>query len=201
MFNALFLTLVAYLLGSLPFGVWLGWLLIGHDIRQGGSGHTGGTNVVRQAGWGAGVVVAVLDVAKGFAAAWLARRYGHSQWAVVAAAGAVVAGHCWPILAGFRGGMGLSAAGGAMLAIYPLGFVIGLGLATAGTLALRHSARGNAAAGLLFGPAVGLVSGSATAGAAGLAVGILVALRAAADWRRAYRELWLDRERADPQSP
>jgi glycerol-3-phosphate acyltransferase PlsY len=181
-------------LGSLPFGVIVGWLATGRDIRAGGSGHSGGTNVVRQAGWRAGVIVATLDVAKGFVAVSLARRYGVMDWAPVAATAAVVAGHCWPCFAGFRGGIGLSAAGGAMLGLYPLGFVLGLGLAAAGTLLLRHSARGNVIGGLLYGPLVGLVSHSAAIAFAAGGAGLIVAVRSVADWQRVYRELWLDRD-------
>jgi glycerol-3-phosphate acyltransferase PlsY len=140
------------------------------------------------------VVVAALDVAKGFVALWLARRFGGTDWATVTATVAVVAGHCWPCFAGFRGGVGLSAAGGALLAIYPLGFVLGLGLAAAGTLLLRHGARSNVIGGLLFGPLIWLVSHSAALAFAGGGAGLIVAIRASRDWNRVYREVWLDRD-------
>jgi hypothetical protein len=91
--------------------------------------------------------------------------------------------------------MGLSGVGGALLAIYPLGFVIGLGMALAGTLILRHSARGNIAAGLLLGPVLWAVSQSAPIGLAATGAGLVVALRSLSDWGRVYRELWLDRKR------
>jgi hypothetical protein len=82
-----------------------------------------------------------------------------------------------------------------MLALSPLGFAAGLGLAIAGTLVLRHSARGNVAAGLLIGPVVWLLTREAApALAAGLG-GLIIAARSLSDWRRVYRELWLDRER------
>ena len=73
-FNAILITLLAYTLGSLPFGVIAGRLAAGRDVRAGGSGHTGATNVFRQAGWPAAAAVAVLDIGKGFAAAWLDRQ-------------------------------------------------------------------------------------------------------------------------------
>lgn len=194
--NAAGLCLLAYLLGSIPFSVIVGRLATGRDIRSHGSGHAGATNVLRQAGWRVAVAAAVLDVAKAFLGVWLARQWGAAPWVPALATIAAVAGHCWPVFGGFRGGMGLSGVGGAMLALYPLGFVVGLGLAIAGTLILRHSARGNLVAGLLFGPAVWWVSGSALLGLAATGAGLIVALRAAADWRRVYRELWLDREKA-----
>lgn len=193
--NAAGLILLAYLLASIPFGVVIGRLAIGRDIRNQGSGHAGATNVMRQAGWRVAIVAAVLDVTKAFLGVWLARQWGAFPWVPSLAAAAAVAGHCWPVFAGFRGGMGLSSVAGAMLALYPLGLVIGLGLAIAGTLVLRHSARGNLFAGLLFGPAVWLVSGSSPIGLAATGAGLVVAIRAVSDWRRMYRELWLDREK------
>ncbi|MCC7361790.1 MAG: glycerol-3-phosphate acyltransferase [Anaerolineales bacterium] len=194
--NLLVLALVGYALGSLSPGVWLGWALLGRDIRAGGSGHSGGTNAARQGGWRFGLLVAVLDVAKGALAAWLAARWGLSPWTPSVVTAAAVAGHCWPVFAGFRGGMGLSVLGGALLVLSPTAFAVGLGLAAAGTLLLRHSARGNLAAGVLIGPAVWLVTGSATVALAAGAAGLVIALRSRSDWRRVYRELWLDRDPA-----
>jgi acyl-phosphate glycerol 3-phosphate acyltransferase len=86
LFNAVGLILVAYLLASVPFGVIVGRLATGGDIRAHGSGHSGATNVVRQAGWRVGIVVALLDVAKAFAGVWLARKFGSTPW-VAALAG------------------------------------------------------------------------------------------------------------------
>jgi glycerol-3-phosphate acyltransferase PlsY len=192
--NAAGLTLIAYLLASVPFGVIVGQIATGKDIRKQGSGHAGATNVMRQAGWRAAVVAAVLDVAKAFAGVWLARQYGATPWVAPLAAMAAVAGHCWPLFGGFRGGMGLSGVGGALLALYPIGFIIGLGLALAGTLLLKHSARGNILAGLLLGPVLWVVSQSAPIGMAAAGAGLLVAVRSLSDWGRIYKELWLDRE-------
>ena len=186
---------ISYLLGSLPFGIWVGRIFLGRDIRSGGSGHTGATNTIRQAGWGAGLLVALLDVSKGLAAGLIALRFGLEPWALTAAMAGAVAGHCWPVFARFRGGMGLSALGGVMLVVYPLGFAIGLCLAIAGLLVFRHGARGSVVAGIIYGPILWLVTQDITIAAAGLVGGLLVALRFMADWGRKYRELWLDREK------
>ena len=193
--NAAGLTLLAYLLASIPFGVIVGRMATGGDIRAHGSGHAGATNVMRQAGWRVAIVAAVLDVAKAFVGVWLAHQFGAAPWVPALAATAAVAGHCWPVFGGFRGGMGLSGVAGAMLALYPLGVVIGLGLTITGSLVLRHSARGNIAAGLLLGPAVWLVSQSAPVGLAATGAGLVVAVRSLSDWGRVYGELWLDRKK------
>lgn len=193
--NALFLSLTAYLLGSLPFGVWVGRLFIGRDIRAGGSGHSGATNTLRQAGWLAGVLVMILDMAKGWAAMWLAVQFGVSPLTQILAGAAVVAGHCWPLFAGFRGGMGLATGGGALLAVYPLGLALGLGLVILALLVLRHSARGSVVAGLLIGPTIWVFTRSTQLTLIGLAIGVVIAARFFSDWKRVYRELWLDREK------
>src|SRR5258708_32282504 len=186
--NALGLTLLAYLLASVPFGVIVGRISAAGDIRADGSGHAGATNVMRQAGWRVAVVAAVLDVSKAFVGVWLARRFGSTVWVPALATTAAVAGHCWPVFGGFRGGMGLSGVGGALLAIYPLGLLIGLGLALAGTLLLRHSARGDISAGLLLGPGLWAVSQSAPIGLAATGAGLGVAIRSFSDWGRGYKE-------------
>ncbi len=188
--QALALTVGAYLLGSLPFGVLLGYAALRRDIRAGGSGHSGGTNVIRQAGWCIGLSVVALDVAKGALAVWLALTYGESVWAPALAAGAVVAGHCWPVFAGFRGGMGLATAGGVMLVAYPLGFAAALGLLITSAFVLRHSARAAFSTGLLGPFLIWGLSSSPSITAIAAALGLVIALRALSDWKRKQRAVW-----------
>jgi glycerol-3-phosphate acyltransferase PlsY len=188
--TALGLAAGAYLLGSLPFGVWVGYARTGRDIRAAGSGHSGATNTIRQAGWAAGVLVMILDIGKGWLAVWLARQFGEAVWAPALAAGAAVAGHCWPVWAGFRGGMGLGTAGGAALAVSPLGFAAALGVLIAAAFLLRHSARSGCAAGLLLPGILWLASGSPAAAAVGAAAGAVVMARALSDWNHRRRGVW-----------
>jgi acyl phosphate:glycerol-3-phosphate acyltransferase len=109
-----------YLLGSLPFGYWLVRLVHREDIRARGSGNTGATNVFRVYGRRLGTAVAVLDVAKGFAAALLGLWAGGALVGVLAGAGAML-GHARPVFLGFRkGGKMVATAGGAALALAPL---------------------------------------------------------------------------------
>lgn len=184
------LTVAAYLLGSIPFGVLLGYLALRRDIRAGGSGHSGGTNAIRQAGWRVGLPVIALDVAKGALAVWLALSFGDEVWAPTLAAGAVVAGHCWPVFAGFRGGMGLATAGGVMAAAYPLGFAAALGVLIALAFMLRHSAQTAFATGLAGPFVIWGLSASAQATAIAAALGAVIALRALSDWKRKQRAVW-----------
>ena len=65
--------IIGYILGSIPFGLLIVKLKTGKDIRQVESGRTGGTNAVRAAGFGAGLLTAILDILKGAASVWIAR--------------------------------------------------------------------------------------------------------------------------------
>jgi glycerol-3-phosphate acyltransferase PlsY len=67
------IALLAYLIGSIPFGLLIVKLKTGKDIRQVESGRTGGTNALRAAGFWAGLLTALMDILKGAAVVWLAR--------------------------------------------------------------------------------------------------------------------------------
>jgi glycerol-3-phosphate acyltransferase PlsY len=112
--------LIAYFLGSLPFGYWVPLLVRGEDIRTRGSGNVGASNVFRVYGRSLGIPVALLDVAKGFAAAALGLWAGGALIGVLAAAAAML-GHARPIFLRFqKGGKMAATAGGATFALAPL---------------------------------------------------------------------------------
>jgi glycerol-3-phosphate acyltransferase PlsY len=119
--NALTLV-VAYLLGSIPFGYLIVKLRSGADIRETGSGGTGATNVTRKAGKAAGVVTLVLDMLKGLVAVliarWLTGETGTS-WVIATAAVLAVVGHCFPVWLKFKAGKGVATGLGVFLAIVP----------------------------------------------------------------------------------
>ncbi len=191
----LFYPVFGYFIGSLPFALWITRLFKGIDIRDGGSGHVTTTNTIRQAGWLPGVLVAVLDVSKGFAPTYLAVQAGLPDWAVALTAGLTVAGHCWPIFAGFRGGMGLATTGGILLAISPLGFLIAFALLLVCVLVIRHSARGAVVAAVIAPFVFWLFGLRGTELWVGIAAAMVVGVRFyLEDWNRKYRELWLDRD-------
>lgn len=191
-----FFGLLGYLAGSLPFSVWISRRLGGQDVRSGGSGHATATNTIRQFGWLAGALVLVLDIAKGFLVVWAANRFG-GEWSAVAAAAGAVIGHCWPLFAGFRGGMGLAVTGGAVLAVEPLGFVVGAGILVLLVLLTRHAARAAVLTFVAAPLAFWWLHLSISSIGILLAAGIVIVVRFAADWNRQYRELWLDREPGD----
>jgi acyl phosphate:glycerol-3-phosphate acyltransferase len=117
-----------YLLGSLPFGYWLPRVFRGEDIRTLGSGNVGASNVFRVYGRGLGATVALLDVAKGFAAALLGLWAGDALVGVLAASAAML-GHARPVFLRFeKGGKMVATAGGATFALAPLAAFICLGV-------------------------------------------------------------------------
>lgn len=194
-FWALFLPVLGYISGSLPFSIWVTRYAKGVDVRDAGSGHATTTNTIRQAGFGWGALVAVLDVAKGVFPTFLALRYTDETWVVALTAALAVAGHCWPVFAQFRGGMGIATFGGALIAVNWFSAMIGLGFLLILLLLMRHGARASVLAGILIAPLFWLFNLRGMEVWIALACGLVMAYRFLIDWNRKYRELWLDREK------
>jgi glycerol-3-phosphate acyltransferase PlsY len=91
--------------------------------------------------------------------------------------------------------MGLATSGGAVLAVNPLGFLIGAAILIALVLLIHHSARASVVAGMLIPWVFWFLGMRGELFGVTLAVGLVVAVRFLVDWDRRYRELWLDRER------
>lgn len=132
--NVLLVLLIAYLMGSIPFGFFVVKLINGRDVLQVESGRTGGTNAMRAAGVGAGLLTAALDVLKGAATAWVVSWLVPQQpWIQVGAALLAIIGHNYSIFLvhwkdgkwKLRGGAGgATALGGAIALWNPIGFII-----------------------------------------------------------------------------
>ena len=193
--SSFLLPLLGYLSGSLPFSVWVTRLAKGVDVRNAGSGHATTTNTIRQAGFGWGALVAILDLAKGFLPTLLAVRYSNETWVIVLTAALGVVGHCWPLFAQFRGGMGLAPFAGALFVVNWISILIGLGLLLALLFTLRHGARASVLTGILIAPLFLLFHLRGLEFWIALACGVVIAFRFLIDWNRKYRELWLDREK------
>ncbi len=110
---------LAYLAGSLPSAYLVVLLLTGKDVRRTGSGNVGATNTVRTAGWTAGAMVAVIDVAKGLVPVLAMSAVDPASRWLGAAATAAVLGHCFPVWLRFRGGKGVATACGAFATLTP----------------------------------------------------------------------------------
>jgi glycerol-3-phosphate acyltransferase PlsY len=139
--------LVAYLLGSLPFGLWFAKLFGGTDIRSQGSGNIGASNVTRVVGPLPGILTLILDAAKGALAVWLAGRFTQQSDAWMMAAGlCALMGHCFPIWLKFKGGKGVATALGVFLVICPMAALCDLALFTLVVIVSRYSSLGSLAA-------------------------------------------------------
>jgi glycerol-3-phosphate acyltransferase PlsY len=123
---------VAYLLGSIPFGYLLVKIFRGQDIRLSGSGNIGATNVARSGAKGLGIATLLLDTAKGLLAVWLASALAQSSFNACGSARCLpvkelmsiaalfaVLGHVFTVWLRFRGGKGVATALGTFIVLYP----------------------------------------------------------------------------------
>jgi glycerol-3-phosphate acyltransferase PlsY len=122
-------TLLAYLLGSIPFGYLIVRWQKGIDVRNTGSGSIGATNVMRNLGALGFAATFILDFAKGLGAVVLASKLtgGDPRW-IAAAAVAAILGHCYPVWLKFRGGKGVATGVGVFIALAPAQVAIVLGI-------------------------------------------------------------------------
>ena len=134
---------VGYLLGTIPSAdivtrvATRGRL----DIRASGSGNPGALNAMKVIGARWGIVVLVVDLAKGIAAGFLGWAVGGDGGAYVAAT-ASIGGHIFPVWSRFRGGKGVATSAGACLAVFPAYFPIDLAVAGASALRSRRAEMG-----------------------------------------------------------
>lgn len=120
---------LSYLAGALPWGLWLGRLFRGVDVRTMGSGNLGATNVYRSLGPGIGIATLLLDIGKGalpvavLPGSPLGVSFpGGAEWAPIACGLAAVLGHVFTVFAGFQGGKGVATTAGVLLALSPPAF-------------------------------------------------------------------------------
>ncbi|EAF0793112.1 glycerol-3-phosphate 1-O-acyltransferase PlsY [Listeria monocytogenes] len=126
--NLILLSLLAYVIGSIPSGLWIGKIFYKNDIRDFGSGNLGATNSFRVLGIKAGSIVTVMDILKGTVATLLPFFFqlnvDHHFWLLTGAF--AIIGHSFPLFAGFRGGKAVATSAGVILAYAPLLFVAAL---------------------------------------------------------------------------
>ncbi len=113
----------SYLVGAIPFGVVIGKVFYGVDVRQHGSGNVGTTNVFRVLGKKAGTAVLICDMLKGYVPAVIAAAF-FQPWFAIFIAAAPVVGHMYSIFLKGRGGKGIATGAAVVLALVPLVFGI-----------------------------------------------------------------------------
>jgi len=123
-----------YLLGAIPFGVLVGKVARGIDIREFGSGNIGASNVLRTLGVGPALLVFVLDTAKGTAAVVACRALKMEPWIVVMGGVLSIVGHSFSVFLRFRGGKGVATSLGMIIGLNPMiaGIAFGLWLVIVG---------------------------------------------------------------------
>ncbi|MBI4298891.1 MAG: glycerol-3-phosphate 1-O-acyltransferase PlsY [Chloroflexi bacterium] len=144
---------IGYTLGAIPFGLLIGKLVKGVDVREFGSGKTGSTNVLRTVGVKAGIAVLMLDMAKGAASVLIARFLSEAPGTEVAAALATLVGHCWPVFIGFRGGRGTAPGLGALFIMAPFLGILAASLGVVTIILSRYVSLGS-----MIGTAAALVA-------------------------------------------
>ena len=145
--DVLYAAAAGYLLGSLPFAVWFGWIQKKNLLAE-GSGNPGAINAMRVLGVVPGLMVLLLDVFKGFLAVFYGTLLGGTAGALVGGV-AAVAGHLCSIWIRCRGGKGIATAAGVWLAVQP-GVVFTLALAWVGGWILSRDAYKSFAVTVLF---------------------------------------------------
>lgn len=148
--TAVVIVVGAYLLGAVPFGLLVAKRQAGIDLLRYGSGSTGATNVYRAVGWKASTVVIVADVLKAAIPMVVAAGITGSPLVESAAGVAAVAGHCWPVYTGWRGGKGSASSLGALFVLNPIVGASCLLVAAAAVALTRYVSLGSVA-GTTFG--------------------------------------------------
>jgi acyl phosphate:glycerol-3-phosphate acyltransferase len=165
----LIVAVVAYLLGSIPFGYLLVKTFRGQDIRLSGSGNIGATNVARSGAKGLGAATLSLDILKGLLAVGFAWRLAHSSYNVcwhdptyavfpcipalqLMSMGALfaVVGHILPVWLKFKGGKGVATALGVFALLFPKAVVVALAIFIIVLALSRYVSLGSILAALAF---------------------------------------------------
>lgn len=151
--------LIAYLLGSLPFSVWIGKLFYGIDVREHGSGNAGTTNTLRVLGFKAAIPVLILDILKGFLAVrainFFDIPFDHDSSTFIVMKMVVgliaVIGHIYPIFAGFKGGKGVATIFGVVIAMHWGGALAGFAVFAVTLYITRYVSLGSILGSIAFG--------------------------------------------------
>jgi glycerol-3-phosphate acyltransferase PlsY len=174
--TVLLLVATAYLIGSVPFALILARRLGTRDLRRIGSGNLGAANVLRTSGVRAGVIVMLLDIAKGAGSVILAHRF--EGGAVTAAAGlAAIVGHVFPVWLRFRGGKGVATACGVFSVLTPLAIGPSLAVFLCAVWMTRYISVGSILASVALPPIAYATGSPAPVLGAALAASTLIVIR------------------------
>ena len=188
--QALTLVCIAYLVGSIPFGLLVSRALARVDIRRHGSGNIGTANVLRIVGKRAAALTLLGDLLKGFLPVVAARSLGVSELWVAGVGLAAVLGHNWPVYLRFAGGKGVATSFGALLAMTPLPALLGLLTWAAVVLVFRYTSLAALIASVCVPPVILFLTGAGPY----LAFSLLAALLIFVRHRDNIKRLWAGTE-------
>ena len=166
--------ILGYLIGSVPFALLMARYWGVADLRVAGSGNLGAANVLRTSGMTAGVLVAVLDIAKGALSVALARRFSDQAAAPAMAGLAAIVGHIYPVWLRFRGGKGVAAACGVFFVLTPWAVAPAATVFAVTVWLTKYVSLGSVLGSLMLSPFVYMTGGSATTIVAALAATALI---------------------------
>src|SRR5690554_7526195 len=127
MINIIIAFFISYIIGAIPFAFILTRFMTGKDVRKIGSGNVGATNASRAMGFKYGVLVALLDLLKGYVAVSLTKIIlpdNLASYYLLGASLLIIIGHNWSVFLSFSGGKGVATILGVFLNLVPLTFVI-----------------------------------------------------------------------------
>ncbi|WP_172605089.1 glycerol-3-phosphate 1-O-acyltransferase PlsY [Streptococcus xiaochunlingii] len=122
--KTILLLVLAYLLGSIPSGLWIGKIFFNINLREHGSGNTGTTNTFRILGKKAGIIVFAIDFLKGTLAVLLPTIFGVTGISPMIFGLLAVLGHTFPIFAGFKGGKAVATSAGVLIGFSPVFLIL-----------------------------------------------------------------------------
>lgn len=176
--------IAAYLIGSIPFALLLARRWGGHDLHRVGSGNIGAANVLRASGVRAGVVVAILDIAKGSAGVLVAGRIAGVEHGQAIAGFAAVVGHIYPVWLRFRGGKGVATACGVFGVLAPVALPPAAAAFFAVVWLTRYISVGSVAATLVLPPVAWATGSTVGVVASACAAASLIVFRHRSNLRR-----------------
>ncbi len=184
------LVFIAYLMGSIPFGLLISQAVGRVDIRRHGSGNIGTANVLRIMGKRAAALTLVGDLLKGFLPVLAARLLGGSELLVASVSMAAVVGHNWSIYLRFTGGKGVATTFGVLLAMTPLPALFGLLVWLAILLVFRYTSLSALAASVSVPPIIFVSTGPGPYFIFALLAALLIFVR----HRDNIKRLWAGKE-------
>ncbi len=149
--------IAGYILGSIPTSVWIGKFFYSIDIRNYGSGNAGATNAMRVLGIKAAIIVLLVDFLKGIGAVAIASAFknfftSNEYFIIYQLTLGIMAmlGHMFPVFANFKGGKGVATLSGIVLAVFPVVFLICLGVFISVFIPTRYVSLSSIAAAIAF---------------------------------------------------